>query len=476
MNMNIGDLPENELKVNGYKTIDLIAKYFNNIENFDVVPQITPGDIKAKLPLLPPDSPENLEQILNDFESIILPGVTHWNHPMFMAYFNSTSAAPGILAELITAALNSNGMLWKTSPALTELEELSLNWLKSAFGLPEHLFGIIYDTASISTMHAIAAAREYADPDIRTLGFNGKTYTVYTSEHAHSSVEKGAITLGFGMNNVRKIKTDSLFRMDTNELEQCILEDINSGKIPVCVVATIGTTSVTSVDPVEDISAICKKHNIWLHVDSAYAGVTAMLPEKKDFFKGLKNADSIVINPHKWLYTPSDISAFFISKPEILKRAFSIIPEYLKTNDADAVNLMDYGVQLGRRFRALKLWFTIRAFGIEGLKARLRDNIRLAIEFEKWIKSKTNFELFAPVNFSTVCFRYIPNSSLSNDELNLINIKLLESINNSGKALISHSKANNRIFIRIVFSGLRMNDSHLEKIKLLISNAVEAIG
>ncbi len=408
------DMSPEEFKNSGYKVIDWIADYFENLETKPVLPSVKPGDIKKQLPSAPPVHPEKMDDIIADIDKIIMPGMTHWNHPDFMAYFNSTSSSPGVLAELLSAAFNVNGMLWRTSPSSAELERVTLDWLKQMVGIPQDFWGIIYDTASVSSLHAVAAAREQAPGlDIRKRGMAGRAdippMRLYCSEHAHSSIDKAAVTLGIGIKGVRKIPADKNFRMIPEELEKAVKEDRQNGWLPFCCVATVGTTSTTSIDPVRKIGEICNKEKMWLHIDAAYGGTAAIIPEMKNILDGIELADSIVVNPHKWMFTPIDISAFYTKKPEVLKRAFSLVAEYLKTNDdSEAENLMDYGIQLGRRFRSLKLWFVIRYFGVDGIVSILREHLRLAKLFAEWIEAHPKFEKMAQVNFGVVCFRFHP--------------------------------------------------------------------
>ncbi len=461
------DMPIEEFRKNGHQLIDWIADYLNDIEKYSPLSQVNPGDILKRIPKSPPQKGEEIENVLNDIDKILMDGITHWNHPGFMAYFNSTSSGPGILAELLTSGLGINGMLWKTSPAFTEHEKAMMNWFRQMVGLSENYWGIIYDTASTSSMHAIASAREQLNLEFREKGMSGRTdvprLRMYSSEHAHSSIEKGAVTLGVGLEGVRKIPVNEKFEMISEKLDEAITEDFKNGVKPFCVVATVGTTSTTSVDPVEEIATICEKHNLWLHIDAAYAGVTAMIPEMKWITKGWERADSIVINPHKWMFTPMDLSVYFTRKPEILKQAFSLVPEYLKTTQDDEVeNLMDYGIQLGRRFRSLKLWFIIRYFGVEGLASRIKAHIDLAQEFAKWIDDEKDFERMAPVPFSTICFRY-NSGNKTEEELNRLNEKLLEAINASGKIFLSHTKLNGRFVIRLTIGSIRHERRHIEE-------------
>jgi len=466
MKNNLNDMSSEEFRKNGYKLVDWITDYLTNIEKYPPLSQVNPGDILKRIPQTPPKSGEDIENVLADVDKILMDGITHWNHPGFMAYFNSTSSGPGILAELLSAALGANGMLWKTSPAFTELEKSMMNWFRQMVGLPEKYWGIIYDTASTSSMHAIASAREQLDLGFREKGMAGRSdvpkLILYCSEHAHNSIDKGALTLGIGLDGIRKIPVNEKFEMISEKLEEVIKEDIAKGFKPFCVVATVGTTSTTSVDPVDAIADICEKYNLWLHVDSAYAGVTAMIPEMKWITKGWNRADSLVINPHKWMFTPMDLSIYFTRKQGILKRAFSLSAEYLKTNqDSEVDNLMDYGIQLGRRFRSLKLWFIIRYFGVDGLAERIKNHINLAKEFAGWIEQENDFEIMAPTPFSTVCFRFNPGN-ISEDELNQLNEKLLEKINESGKLFLSHTKLNGKFVIRLTIGSIRHERRHIE--------------
>lgn len=357
-----------EFRKYGHEVVDWIADYLADVRDYPVLAQVTPGHLTSELPASGPETGEPMERVLEDFRKLIVPAVTHWNHPRFMAYFSVSASGPGILGEMISAALNVNGMVWKSCPAVVELEQVTLGWVREWMGLPENFTGFIYDTASISTMHAIAAAREMADPEARTEGAGKRgDLVLYTSEHSHSSVEKGAIALGVGQQNVRRIAADPEFRMDPEALRAAVEADVAAGKRPFCVTATCGTTSTTSVDPIARIADVAERYGMWLHVDAAYAGPAAMVPEFRWLLEGASRAQSLVMNPHKWLFTPIDISAFYTTRPDILRRAFSLVPEYLKTaEDPKAVNLMDYGVPLGRRFRALKLWFVLRYYGRRG--------------------------------------------------------------------------------------------------------------
>ena len=470
------DMDTSKFRDTGYQFIDWINNYLTNLESYPVLPKIQPGEIKQSLPSSPPEHSEDFDKIIADLNNVIMPGVTHWNHPKFMAYFNSTSSSAGIFAELLSGAFNTNGMLWKSNPASTELEEVTLDWLRQMLGLPKEFWGIIYDLASSSTMHAIIAARENIKGySIREKGFGGlkdmPRLRLYTSEQAHSSVDKGAILAGVGLEGIRKIPVDDRFRMIPSELEEAIAEDRNNGWLPFCVVATVGTTSTTSIDPVEQIAEITQKENIWLHVDAAHAGSAAIVPEMKFLLNGCEHADSLVVNPHKWMFMPIDISVLFTKRKEVLKRAFSLVPEYLTTDEDDeATNFMDYGIQLGRRFRALKLWFVIRYFGREGLVEIIREHLRLAQNLKIQIDSNSNFERLAPVPLSTICFRAIHPKFSDNERLNKFNKKLMDRLNNTGEVFLSHTILNGNFTIRIVISGLRTEEKHVNEVWELINS------
>lgn len=469
-----GDMDPEVFRTYGHRIIDWIADYLAHPDCYPVLAQVEPGQIRRQLPQAPPHEAESMEAILSDLEHIIVPGLTHWNHPAFFAYFSITASGPGILGELLCAAFNVNAMLWKTSPAATELEEVVLEWLRQMLGLPPEFRGIIYDTASISSLHAIAAARE-AVPGVkaREEGLAGRPdvprLRLYMSEQAHSSIEKAAITLGIGQAGVRKIPVDDEFRLVPAALARAIEEDLTEGWRPFCVVATVGTTSTTSVDPVPAIADICQQYHLWLHVDAAYAGSAAIMPEMRWVLEGCERADSIVVNPHKWLFTPIDLSAFYCRRFDVLRQAFSLVPEYLRTPDDEAVrNYMDYGVQLGRRFRALKLWMVIRWFGQRGLVARLRRHIQLAQQFASWVDADPDFERLAPTPFSVVCFRARPRDLVGLSEnvepyLERLNGALLEAANRTGQAYLSHTRLRDKLTLRLAIGNLRTTEEHVAR-------------
>lgn len=453
-----------------------IADYWQNSERYPVLSRVKPGEVRAALPQHPPEKPESFDQVLLDFEQIVLPGVTHWNHPAFFAYFAITGSPPGILADMLSTALNVNGMLWKTCPAATELEQVVLDWLRQMLGLPAGLFGVIMDTASVGSLCAMAAARESLNRKVREDGMAGRAdlprLRIYTSEQAHSSIEKGAIVLGFGQNNVCKIPGNADFQMRADELEKAILRDREQGFVPACVVATIGTTSTTSIDPVPAIADICEKHGVWLHVDAAYAGAAAILPEMRSVLAGCERADTFLFNPHKWLFTPFDCTAFYTRRPEALSAAFSLLPEYLRTGEEGVTNYMDYGIQLGRRFRALKLWMVIRLYGVEGLQQIIRRHLELAREFASWVKTSTRFELMAPVPFSLVCFRARPQGR-PEAELDQLNMELMDAVNRTGEAFLSHTRLNGKVTLRLAIGHMRTQRRHIARVWELLQEKIK---
>jgi aromatic-L-amino-acid/L-tryptophan decarboxylase len=430
----------------GHEAVDWIAEYLANVGERPVLAQTKPGELFDALPASAPGQGESFAAIMRDFDNLVMPAVTQWNHPRFFAYFACTGSTPAILGEMLAAALNSVGLHWKTSPAVAELEQKTLDWLRQWMGLQENWFGIIYDTASVSSMHAIVCAREMIAPEARAEG-SQPNLVLYTSDQSHSSIEKGAIAVGVGQQNVRKVPSDAEFRMKADALAAMIAEDKAAGKRPFCVVATIGTTSSTSMDPLPEIVKIAEKHGMWVHVDCAYAGAAAILPEHKNILAGVEHAHSVVVNPHKWLFTPSDLSAFYTRRPDILKRAFSLTPEYLKTqDDPRAHNLMDYGVPLGHRFRALKLWFVLRYFGRDRIEAMLRQQIEWAQKLAKLIGADPRFEVVAPVPFSVVCFRF----KGSDDDQK----KIMDRVNESGRVFISGTVLNGKQTIRLAIGNL----------------------
>jgi aromatic-L-amino-acid/L-tryptophan decarboxylase len=460
-----GDMSKEDFRRFGHELIDWISDYFDHIEDLPVLSQIEPGDLKSQLPTSPPAQGEPMQAILADVDRLIVPALTHWSHPSFFAYFATSTSAPGIFGELLSAAFDNKAMLWRTSPASTELEEVALDWLRQMMGLDAGLTGIIYDTASVSSMHAIAAAREGVERRIREEGMSGRAdlplLRVYASEQAHSSIEKAIITLGLGQKSLRKIPTDSEFRMDPKALADAIDEDKRNGIVPFCVVATVGTTSTSSIDPVPAIVEVGERHTLWLHIDAAYAGSAAVVPELRHVLAGCERADSVVTNPHKWLFTPFDLSVLYCRHMDLLRRAFSLVPEYLRTPEQEQVrNGSDYGIQLGRRFRALKLWMVIRYFGNEGIAARIREHCRLAQLFASWVEASPDWELLAPLPFSLVCFRACPPI----ENLDALNEAIMHGVNATGRALLSHTKLNDKLTLRLSIGNIRTTERHVREV------------
>jgi aromatic-L-amino-acid/L-tryptophan decarboxylase len=465
----LGDMDPLAFREAGHALVDWIAQYLYEGSRYPVQARVAPGDIRSRLPATAPEEGESMEEIFSDFERILVPGLTHWNHPGFMAYFPSTGSGPGALAEFLTAALNQQAMLWRTSPTATELEEVVLSWVRGLLKLPSAFEGVITDGGSMSNLLALLAAREDAAPDVRTHGLVGRReippLTIYCTEHAHSSVDKAAIVLGLGQEAIRRIPADDSFRMRAPALQEAIRADRGAGFRPLAVVAAVGATSVSSIDPVSAIADICEREGVWLHVDAAYAGPAAMIPEYEWIFDGVLRADSVLVNPHKWLYTPLDLSALYCRRMGILRRALALTPDYLADRQSGAVtNLMDLGIQLARRFRALKLWMVLRYFGAGGIRARIREHIRLAQQFAQWISQDSDFELLAPVPLSLVCFRAAPRL-LKDDEGSLdgLNEALLDRVNASGEIFLSHTRLNGRYALRLVVGHIRTSEIHIAK-------------
>ena len=474
----VSDMSPAEFRKHGYAVIDWIADYLAAPEKWPVLPAVRPGDVRRTLPKSPPERAESMEEILGDFQRLIVPAITHWNHPAFMAYFANSATAAGVLGETLTAALNVNAMLWRTSPAATELELLTMDWLRQMLGLPEDFFGVIGDTASSNTLYALAAAREiHPELRIREEGMSGRAdlpkVVVYCSEEAHSSVDKALMTLGFGLEALRKIPTDSALRMDAKALAAAVENDRRAGRVPLAAVATVGTTSTTAIDPVPVIADICERHGMWLHVDASYGGTAAILPEMRHVLDGCDRADSLVVNPHKWLFTPMDCSALYTRRPDLLKRAFQHTPEFLVVSEGDGVaNLMDYGIALGRRFRALKLWFVIRNFGVDGLRSLIREHIRIARRLGEWIDNDPELERMAEVNFSTVVFRHCPPGMKGRD-LDEHNARLLEKIVAGREVYLSHTRVRGCYALRIAIGNIHTTEEHVKRALELVKQWAE---
>ena len=435
-----------------------IADYYANARAYPVLARVSPGDLVRALPAAPPEHGESVGAILDDFERLVLPGITHWNHPRFFAYFAISAAPITVLAEALTAALDVNAMLWRTSPAATELEDVTLAWLRGMLGLPDAFHGIVYDTASIGGFTALAAARESLGLDIRARGMSGRTdlpvLRVYISEHTHSHIEKAALALGVGRENVVKIPADDAFAMRPDALAAALDADIARGMRPMCVTATVGTTSTTSSDPVAALRVITRERGVWLHVDAAYGGPAAILPEFRWLLDPAHDADSIVVNPHKWMFVPVDLSVLYVRDPELLRRTFALAADYLVTPETDVHNYMDYGLQLGRRFRALKLWFVLRHYGVTGMQERLRSHIALAREFASWVENEPGWEVAAPYPLSVVCFRRVPEAGDA-EAADAHNLALLDAVNATGEVFLSSTRLNGRVVLRLAIGNER---------------------
>jgi len=455
-----------------------IDRYYREPLRYPVLAQVAPGDIVRSLPASPPDEGESFDAIFDDFERLILPGITHWNHPRFFAYFAISATPVAVVADALAAALDVNAMLWRTSPAATELEDVVLAWLRDLLGLDAGLHGIIYDTASIGGFTALAAARESLGLGIRERGMAGRTdlpaLRVYLTEHTHSHIEKAAIALGVGRENVVRVPVDEAFAMRPEALERMLAEDRERGFRPMGVCATVGTTSTTSSDPVPEIARIARAHGVWLHVDAAYAGSAAVLPEFRHLLAGCEYADSLVVNPHKWLFVPIDLSVLYVRDLENLRRAFSLVAEYLQTSDGDVHNYMDYGLQLGRRFRALKFWFALRHLGVSGMRERLRGHVALAQRFASWVAGEPGWEVLAPHPLSVVCFRHaVPG--LDAAALDAHNGAIVDRVNATGEAFLSTTKLRGRLAIRLAIGNERTTEADVDAAWSLLRREAVAV-
>src|SRR5438046_3372894 len=469
----LGDTPPEQFRRQLHELADWIADFRENIEALRVAPDDKPGAIGARLAKHPPEEGERFEKILSDVDRLIVPGMVHWSHPMFLGYFGWTTTAPGILGEILTAPLNVNAMTWRTCPAATELETVVIDWLRQWLGLPDEFGGVVYDTASVGIMHALAVAREQAAPYTRKLGLTNRDlprFRIYTSDQAHSSAEKAAIALGLGEENVIRVRSDDEFRLDVNSLGQTIAHDRQAGLQPMAVVATVGTTSTASVDPILEIAKICQEQKIWLHIDGAYGGGFAMLPEYRWLGEGWEMADSMVINPHKSLFVPLDFSVLYVRDLERLRHVFTLVPEYLRGDTVETEkNYMDYGIQLGRRFRALKAWMIWRSFGREGILALMREHLRLARLFGEWVDASDDFELSAPVSMGVVCFR-------TKHETDALNSRIVESINQSGRAYLNQTKLRGQTVIRLGLGNILTTEKHLRDAWELIQETARSVS
>jgi aromatic-L-amino-acid/L-tryptophan decarboxylase len=467
-----------EFRRHAHELVDWIADHMAHVGELPVVPEVRPGEIRGRLPSSPPEQGEPFESMFRDFQEVILPGMTLWNHPGWFAYFPGNNSPPSILGEMLTAALGAQCMSWATSPAATELEQVVMDWLRQMLGLPDSFVGVIQDTASTATLVALLSARERATAHAAgTSGLTqaGARLVVYASREAHSSVDKAVKLAGYGMNQLRHVPVSVGFALDPAALERAIIADREAGLTPACVVATVGTTSSTAIDPVPAIGTLCRRHGIWLHVDAAFAGVAAIVPELQWVLEGVQFADSLVLNPHKWLLTNFDCSAYYVRDPDSLLRTFGLTPEYLRTAyDAEVVNFRDWGIQLGRRFRALKLWFVIRSYGVEGLRAIIRRHVALAQELKGWIEQRPDFELMAPVPLSLVCFRYRPTGA-DEKELDALNERLLAKVNASRRVHLTHTRLDGRYVIRLVVGQRETQREHVAQAWALIREAAGSL-
>ncbi len=456
-------MDSDEFRKYGHEIVEWIARYYENIEQYPVKSRSLPGSVKAALPPLPPSGSESFDLFLKDFDEIIIPGITHWQSPDFFAYFPANSSPPSVLAEMLTAALGAQCMIWETSPAATELEERMMEWLREMTGLPSYFEGVIQDSASSATLAAIITARE------KVTGFasnnNGLSVAgrlrVYCSAQAHSSVEKGAGVAGIGRENLVKVPVKEDFTIDPEALRKAIEQDLSAGYVPCCVVATLGTTGTASIDPLRSVGLICREKGIWLHVDAAIGGTALLLPEMRWMADGMEYVDSFVFNPHKWMFTNFDCSAYFVRDAASLIRTFEILPEYLKTRTRGMVNdYRDWGIPLGRRFRALKLWAVIRTYGVERLQAMIREHIRLAKMLAGLIEAEKDFRVVAPVHLNTVCFCYQPEG-MNPVQVNILNEKINHALNDSGRIYLTHTTVNGIYVLRMVTAQTNVTERHV---------------
>jgi aromatic-L-amino-acid/L-tryptophan decarboxylase len=468
----LGDLPPDVVRSSLHRMADWVADYRETLEQRSIAPSTRPGEVAGRYAADLPEQAESLDTLFEELDSVVMPGIVHWGHPSFLGYFGSTSNGAALLGEIAAAALNVNAMTWRTSPAATELETLVVGWIRRMIGLPDTFTGIVYDTASVGVLHALTAARERCAAGVRQRGIAGRrdvpTCRVYASDQAHSSVDKAMIVLGLGEHNVVRVSSDAEYRLDVAALSAAIEADLRAGMMPLAVIATVGTTSTASVDPVTEIAAVCRESGIWLHVDAAYGGAMGVLPEGRWALGGVELADSMVVNPHKWLFVPLDFSVLYTRHPALLRSVFSLTPEYLRGDSADGVDgnavidYMDYGLQLGRRFRALKAWMVLRAFGRAGIAARIREHLRLARVWAQWVNDDPLFTLAAPVSMGVVCFRFEP-TGVNAARCDQLNEAIVASVNASGDAYLTHTSLRGRVAMRIGLGNILTTERHLAR-------------
>ncbi|HEU5170318.1 MAG TPA: pyridoxal-dependent decarboxylase [Gemmatimonadales bacterium] len=463
-----------EFREHAHRAVDWMADYLAEVGRRRIVPEVAPGAIARALPDAPPEHGEPFERLFGDFERLIVPGMTHWNHPGWFAYFAANNSPPSILGEMLASAIGAQCMSWQTSPAATELEQVTMRWLARMLALPDGFTGVIQDTGSTSTLVALICARERAAP---RAGGSAAGLRVYGSAEAHSSVPKGVRLAGYGPDGYRTIPTDRCYAMRPDALANALAADRAAGYLPACVVATIGTTSSTAIDPLRAIGEICRAQDVWLHVDAAWAGSAAIVPELRWMLDGIEHADSMFFNPHKWLLTNFDCSAYFVRDVDALLHAFAVTPEYLRTaHDAEVVNYRDWGIQLGRRFRALKLWFVLRSYGVEGLREMIRGHVALAREFAGWVAAEPDFELLAPAPVGLVCFRHRPAAVAADERaLEAHNRALLARVNASGRVFLTHTSLDGRFTIRLAVGQRCTGREHVEEAWRLVKEAAGVV-
>ena len=484
----LNDMDPASFRASAHAAVDVMADYLEGVRDRPVMPNVEPGSLRPLFAQTPPESPESMATILADYQRLFEPNVTHWQHPRFLAYFGSSASGPGIIGEMLTSVLNSNPMLWRTSPVGTELEEVVIDWIRQALGLPVGFDGLITDTASTSSLLALASARQAAGIDAAAKGLPARAdvpqLRVYCSEEAHSSITKACMTLGMGRAAVSKIPTNDSFELRIDALEAAIAADKAAGIKPIALVGTIGTTSTTSRDPIAEMAKIAKREGIWLHVDAAYAGVVAIIPERRGLFEGWEQADSIVTNAHKWWFAPVDASILLTRRMPMLRETFSLVPEYLRTLDREGPirDYNEYTPTLGRRLRSLKMWMHLRYFGLEGLRRRVEHHIEMAGRLAGWVDADPDFERMAPVPFSTVCLRFRPAGLAGRQDdpavaaqIDDLNVRLMDAVNRTGLAFLSHTKVRGRMTIRVAISNLRTEDSDLELVWSVLRREAAAL-